>query len=100
MVREFLSVMSRPQTFFAGDAPMQDILARAHVIASQCRMAEDGHEVARHLHSLLSAGDTRGKQVHDANIVATMAAHGIRILLTANGRDFARWAHVVELRGL
>ena len=31
----------------------------------------------------------RGKRIHDANIVATMAVHGIHILLTQNGADFA-----------
>jgi predicted nucleic acid-binding protein len=49
---------------------------------------------------LLSVGDTRGKQVHDANIVATMVAHEIRILLTVNSRDFSRRAHLIEVRGL
>ena len=39
VVREFLAVMSRPQTFFAGNAPMADILDRAHTIESQCRSA-------------------------------------------------------------
>jgi predicted nucleic acid-binding protein len=100
VVREFLSVMSRPQTFFPGDAPMQDILQRAGIIESRCRVAEDGPDVARELRALLSAGDTRGKQVHDANVVATMVAHGIRILLTANSRDFSRWARIIEVRAL
>jgi predicted nucleic acid-binding protein len=100
VVREFLSVMSRPQTFFAGDAPMQDILDRARIIETRCRIAEDGPDVARQLFTVLSAGDTRGKQVHDANVVATMLVHGIRILLTANARDFARWAHLIEIRAL
>jgi predicted nucleic acid-binding protein len=100
VVREFLSVMSRPQTFFAGDAPMQTILDRAHSIESQCRVAEDGPDVAKQLHLLLSVGDTRGKQVHDANIVATMVAHEIRVLLTANSRDFSRWSHLIEVHRL
>ena len=34
VVREFLAVMSRPQTFFAGNAPMADILDRARTIES------------------------------------------------------------------
>ena len=39
----------------------------------------------------------RGKQVHDANLVATMLAHGIRRLLTFNLADFQRFAGLVEL---
>lgn len=100
VVREFLAVMSRPQTFFAGNSPMVDILNRAHTIESQCRVAEDGPEVAQQLHALLAVGDTRGKQIHDANIVATMMAHGIRALLTDNVADFARWGHIIDVRPL
>ena len=100
VVREFLAVMSRPQTFFAGNAPMADILDRAHTIESQCRVAEDGPDVAQQLHALLAVGDTRGKQIHDANIVATMLAHDIRTLLTDNVADFARWSHLIDVRAL
>lgn len=38
-----------------------------------------------------------GKQVHDANIVATMLAHGERRLLTFNIRDFRRFSAHIEL---
>jgi len=89
--------MSRAQTFFTGNVPMADILNRVHTIESQCRMAEDGPDVAQQLHALLVVGDTRGKQIHDANIVATMLARGIRTLLTNNVADFARWGHLIEL---
>jgi hypothetical protein len=50
---------------------MSDLLRRTHIIESQCRVAEDGPDVAKELRTLLSVGDTRGKQVHDANVVAT-----------------------------
>jgi predicted nucleic acid-binding protein len=59
MLREFLAVMSRPQTVPGG---------------------RGRPDVAHQLHALLAVGDTRGKQIHDANIVATMLAHGIRTL--------------------
>ena len=38
-----------------------------------------------------------GKQVHDANIVATMQAHGERRLLTFNGSDFRRYGEHITL---
>ena len=38
-----------------------------------------------------------GKQVHDANIVATMLAHGERRLLTLNTGDFRRYGGRIEL---
>ncbi len=37
-----LQAMSRPQTFFAGDAPMEDILDRVRIIESQRRIEVRG----------------------------------------------------------
>ena len=38
-----------------------------------------------------------GRQIHDANIVATMLAHGERRLLTFNAADFRRYGDRIEL---
>ena len=38
-----------------------------------------------------------GRQVHDANIVATMLAHGERRILTFNGADFWCFARLIEV---
>ena len=38
-----------------------------------------------------------GKQVHDANIVATMQAYQIPYLLTANIGDFNRFSTLITL---
>jgi predicted nucleic acid-binding protein len=38
-----------------------------------------------------------GRQVHDANIVATMLAHGETRLLTFNDADFRRFSSVIEV---
>ena len=38
-----------------------------------------------------------GRQVHDANIVATMLAHGERRLLTFNEADFRRFGALIEI---
>ena len=37
-----------------------------------------------------------GKQTHDANIVATMLAHGETRLLTFNAADFRRFDALIE----
>ena len=41
-----------------------------------------------------------GKQVHDANIVAAMLAHGERRLVTFNAKDFQRYGDRIELTGM
>jgi predicted nucleic acid-binding protein len=38
-----------------------------------------------------------GRQVHDANVVATMLAHGERRPLTFNEADFRRFAPLIGL---
>ncbi|MEH2170887.1 MAG: hypothetical protein V7K41_30400 [Nostoc sp.] len=38
-----------------------------------------------------------GKQVHDANIVATMLVYGIPQLLTHNTSDFARFSGLITV---
>lgn len=41
-----------------------------------------------------------GKQVHDANIVATMLAYGVPALLTHNGRDFERFVKWIGVQSI
>jgi len=38
-----------------------------------------------------------GKQVHDANVVATMLTHGVGAVVTMNLADFARFERYVSL---
>lgn len=46
---------------------------------------------------LIVAHAVRGRQVHDARLVALMMAHGIAHILTLNAGDFARFPGIVEL---
>ena len=41
-----------------------------------------------------------GKQVHDANIVATIQVYDLRRLLTRNTADFARFAALIQVEPL
>jgi predicted nucleic acid-binding protein len=47
--------------------------------------------------SLLATHPVAGRQVHDANIVATMLANGITRLLTFNIADFRRFAGLIAI---
>ncbi len=59
------------------------------------RLAEDGSEVTAQLLDFLRRVPTGGKQVHDANLVATMLTHGIAHLLTFNEADFRRFGALI-----
>jgi predicted nucleic acid-binding protein len=89
--REYLAALTRPQTFTNPIAPA-DLIIDIQRFENQFRVAEDGPAVTANLLNLLSTTAIGGKQVHDANIVATMEAHGLRHLLTHNVADFQRFA--------
>lgn len=58
---------------------------------------KDDLDVFECLMQLLATHPGSGKQVHDANLVATMLTHGIARLLTFNGSDFRRFGDIVEI---
>jgi len=70
---------------------------RYQAFQSLFEVANDDDLVVERLLQLLIAYPGSGKQVHDANLVATMLVHGVTRLLTCNARDFQRFAAVIEL---
>jgi predicted nucleic acid-binding protein len=96
VVREFLVVVTRPQSFLQ---PLSSAAAaiEAAKLLSLFAIAEDGPGVMSNLLTLCSSIPMGGKQIHDANIVATMQAHGIGKLLTDNTGDFNRFQGVITI---
>ena len=96
VIREYLAVVTRPQTWSLG-------LSRAEALDDVSRLLggfeilEDGPSVTAALVGLCSEVEVGGRQIHDANIVATMLAHGERRLLTFNRADFQRYGDRIEL---
>ncbi len=58
---------------------------------------EDDERVTANLLTLVQQIPTGGKQVHDANIVATMQTYGITRLLTHNVADFVRFQPLITI---
>lgn len=96
VLREYLAVVTRPQGELAA-LPMAIAIERVRFFAQRFWLAEDGPAVRVRLLDLLSAYPVGGKQVHDANIVATMLANGITRLLTFNVADFRRFAGLISV---
>ena len=96
VIREYLAVVTRPQTWpvaiTRGDA-LDDV---SRLIGS-FEILEDGPVVTESLVGLCREIPAGGRQIHDANIVATMLAHGERRLLTLNVSDFRRYGDRIEL---
>ena len=96
IVREYLVVVTRPQ-IWSGPLAMEDALEDATRLVSSFTVLEDGPNVMAMLTALCREVPTAGKQIHDANIAATMLAHGERRLLTLNAKDFRRYGERIEL---
>ena len=96
VIREYLVTLTRSQVFSAPLSPAE-AAASARKIANQMRVANERSEVGEQLLDLVTRYSVKGKQIHDANIVATMLAHGIKRLLTHNTADFERYRDLIEL---
>ena len=63
-------------------------------------MADDTTATTEQLIKLLGEFKIGGKQVHDANIVATMLVYEIPCLLTHNAKDFERFEGMIEIESI
>ncbi|WP_341525337.1 type II toxin-antitoxin system VapC family toxin [Nostoc sp. UHCC 0302] len=95
-LREYLAAMTR-RGDLTGDIPMASLVADVRYFASSFRLAEDNLLVTERLLTIMEEILSGGKQVHDANIVATMLVYGIPQLLTHNTSDFARFSQLITL---
>ena len=96
IVREYLVAVTRPQSWSVS-VDVEDALADAARLISSFAILEDGPNVMAALFTLCREVPVAGKQIHDANIAATMLAYGERRLLTLNAKDFRRYGERIEL---
>jgi predicted nucleic acid-binding protein len=100
IMREYLAVATRPTEKNGLGMTLADALANVRAFRARTSLlAEDG-KVADRLLTLLDDIACGGKQIHDANVVATMLVHGIDTIVTINLADFARFERQVRLVGL
>ncbi len=96
VLREYLAVVTHPQAWpvaISRDEALDDL----NRFAAAFEVLEDGPVVTDRLIALCRQTPVGGKQIHDANVVATMLAYGERRLLTFNAADFRRYADRIEL---
>jgi predicted nucleic acid-binding protein len=96
VVREFIAAASRPAP---GETlpPIDPILENVRRIRTGFVLLDECAATIDRLAELLKTVPTQGKQVHDANIVATMLTYGISTLLTHNTADFDRFAALIRI---
>jgi predicted nucleic acid-binding protein len=96
VIREYLVQVTRPGLF---ERPLDSIQAteKAVTLRSLFAVADEDERVTNQLLRLLRDYSFGGKQIHDANIVATMLTYGIQKLVTTNYAGMKRFEGVVEV---
>ena len=69
------------------DEPLEAILKTVSVL-------DETVEAVEQLRSLVRKHDVRGKNIHDANVVAVMLTSGLQRLVTYNLADFKRFTEI------
>jgi len=98
VIREYLVTLTRPQVFV--NLPRATVLEQVDQFILRFQVTDDTAAVSEQLFNLMSNFKIGGKQVHDANIVASMLAYDIPCLLTHNVKDFRRFGEVIKIEGI
>ncbi len=101
ILREYLAVATRPVDQNGLGMARPDAIANVRALRERLNLLAEDVKVSNRLLELLDTVECTGKQVHVANVVATMLVHGIDTVVTMNIDDFARFGdhvHVADLR--
>ncbi|MFH1738542.1 MAG: PIN domain-containing protein [bacterium] len=96
VLREYLAVLTRPDALRIPQ-PISATVTDIQHFRKRFRMAGESAQILENLLALIQEVPVKGKQIHDANIVATMMTHRIRRLLTHNTSDFDRFSRFITL---
>ena len=96
VIREFIVQATHPKTLKV-PLRMDEVIDEINRIKPLFSVADETAAVREKLLELLRDHPTAGKQVHDANIVATMLVYGIDTLLTLNIDDLKRFSDKINL---
>jgi predicted nucleic acid-binding protein len=97
ILREYLAVATRPAEQNGLGLKPADAVSNARAIRMRTAFLAEDAKVADRLLGLLADVECDGKQVHDANVIATMLAHGVGTIVTMNVEDFSRFERYVSL---
>lgn len=99
VIREYLSTMTRIM-LSVGKVDYQSLAKDIDNFRKNFQLAQDSLSIVLNLIKIMEQTATASKQVHDANIVATMLESGIPTILTHNVADFKRFGHLIQIEPL
>lgn len=94
---EFWSVATRPLDVNGFGLDPAAAKERLRYFATLLVWLPEPADIGQRWLSLVNRYEVRGKQVHDARLVAFMEAHGLPHLLTLNTADFTRYKNITAL---
>ncbi len=97
VIREYLVVATRPVANNGLGMDLADAMANIDELRRVARLLPEERPVLPTFLSLLEQTPCHGKLLHDAFLVATMRAHGVKALATSNPRDFSRFADEIDI---
>jgi predicted nucleic acid-binding protein len=100
ILREYLAVTTRPAPGRPTEPDYEAITKNLLEFRKSFRLLEETCSISEKLESLVSEFSVKGKQVHDANIVASMLVHGVFDLFTHNTGDFERFSALITIHPL
>jgi predicted nucleic acid-binding protein len=100
VLREYLAVTTRPASGQVAPPDYPAILGNMASFRSEFHVLEDTRLASEKLGEMVQRFAVKGRQVHDANIAASMLIHGLQHLLTHNASDFTRFSPLITVHTL
>jgi predicted nucleic acid-binding protein len=96
VLREYAMTVTRPQSFVTS-VTHREAAKLVRQLSALFRVADETQAVSTQWIELLDMVPMGGRQVHDANIAATMIVYRIPALLTLNTVDFVRFEPKIKV---
>lgn len=93
ILREYLVVLTRGNIFEA-TFTVEEALGELEALLPSFVIFEETEKSAVRLRDLVRRYQVRGKQIHDANIIATMLTNHVTRFVTYNRADFERFQEI------
>lgn len=94
---EYWAVATRPVEANGLGMSVSETAAEVTGLQSIFQILPDNAEIFSEWKRLVSKHEVKGKEVHDARIVAAMLAHRVTHLLTFNTADFKRYTEIIAV---
>ncbi|GBC94838.1 hypothetical protein HRbin16_00623 [bacterium HR16] len=97
MLVEFWSVATRPLEANGLGGSVEQAFSDCQLFVDTMLLLDEPPDIAQRWLELVHRYEVKGKEVHDARLVALASAHEISHILTLNPTDFSRYQEVTAV---